>query len=220
MVLLCCLQLASRSSFSLATRDSNDLLTRISSAEVSFESVPGPRCKLVSTTVCLHAYIAQPTLGCCMQMSMGDLRQELHAFKQLSSSRSGSSPQQQLSGPFLHGPAAGELLDPLHGFPVRLSTPTRRSTMACSEASGMRQAYDVAATTMLPQLRHASWQQHTVWCSACKFAISVGEHGPHGCCAGQQSPCLERVCVLLYLQPPGGQASGCACSSQHGMPAA
>src|SRR5690242_7710167 len=65
-----------------------------------------------------------------MQTSLGGLRQEVDAVKQLGNSRSNSSPQQQISYP-------GELLDPLHGFSARLSTPVRRSALAASEASGM-----------------------------------------------------------------------------------
>jgi hypothetical protein len=134
----------------------------------------GSKCKFICTTVCAHAYVAQQPIWCCMQTSLGGLRQELHAVKQLKSSRSGSSPRQQLSGPGFHGP--GELLDPLHGFHVRLSTATRRSEMACGEASGDRLVYD--PPTVMLQLRHAVWQQFTVWCRLLAgLPMPVGQHG-------------------------------------------
>lgn len=83
----------------------------------------------------------------CTQTSLGGLRQEVHAVKQLSSSRSGSSPQQHqqqhqqqhLGGlSYHHGAAPGDLLaDPLPGFTARLSTPMRRNTLGYSETSGV-----------------------------------------------------------------------------------
>jgi hypothetical protein len=62
--------------------------------------------------------------------------------KQLGSNRGGfgSQPQQQQAN-FFGTVAAGELLDPLHGHPVRLSAqPIRRNALAYSETSGAQQA--------------------------------------------------------------------------------
>jgi hypothetical protein len=60
--------------------------------------------------------------------------------KQLGSSRSGASNEQH-AGLSTHGGAPGELLDVLQGYPARLSTPGRRSTIGFSEASGETRAY-------------------------------------------------------------------------------
>lgn len=127
-----------------------------------------------------HGSAAPPHLSRCwnsnllltavvsLQTSLGGLRQEVDAVKQLGNSRSNSSPQQQLSYPGQQQlNFQGELLDPLHGFSARLSTSVRRSALAASEASG------TASAVCGPQAacRHAG---HTV-----QGTYTSGQHGHH-----------------------------------------